>query len=145
MSKIYVVYWSASGNTKAMAEAIGNGITAEGCEAQVIEVGNISSDILKNEAVFALGCPAMGAEQLEEDEMEPFVTEVDAFASGKKIGLFGSYGWGGGEWMSDWVERMNAAGAEVIGNSGIICQDTPDNDALEQCEKLGKKLVELKK
>ena len=141
MSKVYVVYWSASGNTQTMAEAVGNGINQAGGEAEVVEVGNFSADTLKDGASFALGCPAMGAEVLEESEMEPFVSEVEAFASGKKIGLFGSYGWGDGQWMSDWVERMKNAGATVVGDAGVICQDTPDDAALSECEELGKKLV----
>ena len=141
MSKVYVVYWSASGNTQTMAEAVGNGINQAGGEAEVVEVGNFSADTLKDKASFALGCPAMGAEVLEESEMEPFVSEVEAFASGKKIGLFGSYGWGDGQWMSDWVERMKNAGATVVGDAGVICQDTPDDAALSECEELGKKLV----
>ena len=93
MEKLYVVYWSQTGNTQAMAEAIGEGIGEAGKEAVVVEVGSASMDDLKAAKVFALGCPAMGAEVLEEMEMEPFVEEVEGFASGKKILLFGSYGW----------------------------------------------------
>ena len=85
----------------------------------------------------------MGAEVLEEGEMEPFVTEVEAFASGKKIGLFGSYGWGDGQWMRDWEDRMKAAGATVVGGEGVICQETPDDEALENCKALGKELAAL--
>ena len=95
----------------------------------------------KNETAFALGCPAMGAEVLEESEMEPFVTELEASVSGKTIGLFGSYGWGDGEWMRDWVDRMTAAGATVAGGEGVICQDAPDDDAKADCEALGKSLA----
>ena len=102
MSRINVVYWSQTGNTEEMAEAIGKGITQAGGEAVVSEVSAISPDVLKDENVFALGCPAMGAEVLEEAEMEPFVEAVESFAAGKKIALFGSYGWGDGEWMRDW-------------------------------------------
>ena len=143
MSKIAVVYWSQSGNTQAMAEAVGKGITDAGKEAEVVEVSAISADSLKDAAVFALGCPAMGAEVLEEDEMEPFVTEVEGFASGKQIGLFGSYGWGDGQWMRDWADRMSAAGATVVGGEGVICQEAPDDEAIAACEELGKKLAAL--
>lgn len=143
MSKITVVYWSQTGNTQAMAEAIGKGITEGGKEAQVVEVGSISAESLKDEPVFALGCPAMGAEVLEESEMEPFVTEVEAFAAGKSIALFGSYGWGDGQWMRDWVERMEGAGATVVGGEGLMCQETPDDDALAECDALGKQLAGL--
>ena len=93
MSKISVVYWSQTGNTQAMAEAVGAGITKAGKEADVVEVSGASMEDLKAAKVFALGCPAMGAEVLEEMEMEPFVEEVEGFAQGKTIALFGSYGW----------------------------------------------------
>lgn len=143
MDKIYVVYWSQTGNTEAMAEAVARGIRSEGKESAVVEVGSISSEELKEEAVFALGCPAMGAEVLEESEMEPFVETLEAFVKGKTVGLFGSYGWGDGEWMRDWEARMQQAGANVIGGEGVICQETPDQEALEKCEELGKNLAAL--
>ena len=101
----------------------------------------ISPAELKDQAVWVLGCPAMGAEVIEEDEMEPFVAEVEGFASGKTIGLFGSYGWGDGQWMRDWEDRMKAAGAEVACGEGIITQETPDDDALVKCKELGKTLA----
>ena len=143
MDKIYVVYWSQTGNTEAMAEAVARGIRSEGKESAVVEVGSISPEELKEEAVFALGCPAMGAEVLEEAEMEPFVETLEAFVKGKTVGLFGSYGWGDGEWMRDWEARMQQAGANVIGGEGVICQETPDQEALEKCEELGKNLADL--
>lgn len=141
MSKINVVYWSQSGNTQAMAEAIGKGITEAGKEAAVLEVSTASLDDLKNEKVFALGCPAMGAEVLEESEMDPFVEAVEAFAAGKTIALFGSYGWGDGQWMSDWVDRMNSAGATVMNGEGLICKETPDDAVLSECQALGKQMA----
>ena len=143
MDKIYVVYWSQTGNTEAMAEAVARGIRSEGKESAVVEVGSISPEELKEEAVFALGCPAMGAEVLEESEMEPFVETLETFVKGKTVGLFGSYGWGDGEWMRDWEARMQQAGANVIGGEGVICQETPDKEALEKCEELGKNLAAL--
>ena len=143
MDKIYVVYWSQTGNTEAMAEAVARGIRSEGKESVVVEVGSISPEELKEEAVFALGCPAMGAEVLEESEMEPFVETLEAFVKGKTVGLFGSYGWGDGEWMRDLEARMQQAGANVIGGEGVICQETPDQEALEKCEELGKNLADL--
>ena len=141
MDKVIVAYWSQTGNTAAMAAAVGEGITEAGKEAVVTDISSVSMDDLKE--AFALGCPAMGAEVLEEGEMEPFVTEVEAFAAGKKIGLFGSYGWGDGQWMRDWEDRMKAAGATVVGGEGVICQETPDDDALANCKALGKELAAL--
>ena len=143
MNEIIVAYWSQTGNTQAMAEAVGEGIEAAGRKALVAEIGSVSMDALKNASVFAMGCPAMGAEVLEEAEMEPFVMEVEAFAAGKSIGLFGSYGWGDGEWMRSWAERMTAAGATVVGGEGVICQEAPDEEALEGCRALSKALAAL--
>lgn len=141
MSRIIVAYWSQGGNTKAMAEAIGEGIVEAGAEAEVLDVSKVSIADLKQATVFAMGCPSMGAEELEDSEMEPFVSEVEAFAAGKKIALFGSYGWGDGQWMRDWIERMEAAGAMIIGGEGLITQEIPDADALAECRSLGKQLV----
>ena len=143
MDKIQVVFWTQSGNTQAMAEAIGKGITEAGKEANVVYVGSASLDELKAANAFALGCPSMGVEVLDEAEMEPFVAEVEGFASGKTIALFGSYGWGDGEWMRNWVERMQTAGATVLNGEGLICQETPDDDAIAECVNLGKQLAEI--
>ena len=142
MEEYYVIYWSQTGNTKEMAEAVGAGIEETGNTAKIAEVGSVSAEELKKETVFALGCPAMGAEVLEEEEMEPFVAELETFASGKKIALFGSYGWGDGEWMRDWEARMKNAGAEIVGGAGVICNETPDADAIAACKALGAKMVQ---
>jgi flavodoxin short chain len=141
MDKIQVVYWSQGGNTLAMAEAIGQGIKDAGKEAEVVFVSSASMEELKSARAFALGCPAMGAEVLEESEVDPFVMEVEGFASGKTIALFGSYGWGDGQWMRDWVDRMNAAGATVLNGEGLICQEAPGDDTLAECVALGKQLA----
>ncbi len=143
MKKINVVFWTQTGNTQEMAKAIGEGIKEAGKEAAVTAVCNASLEELKNAEVFALGCPAMGAEVLEEGEMEPFVSEMEGFADGKTIALFGSYGWGDGEWMRDWEARMIASGAKVLNGEGLICQDAPDEDALADCKALGKQLAAL--
>ena len=142
MEQYYVIYWSQTGNTREMAEAVGEGICSEGKIANVVEVGTVSADILKEITSFALGCPATGAEELEAEEMNPFVEEVETFAKGKKIALFGSYSWGDGQWMRDWEERMTKAGATLVGGAGVICNETPDADALNECRELGKKLVQ---
>ena len=138
--KISVVFWSQSGNTAAMADAVGQGITEAGKEAEVIEVSSASLDALKEEKAFALGCPAMGAEVLEESEMEPFVAEVESFAAGKTIALFGSYGWGDGEWMQNWEETCKNDGASLACDS-VICNETPDDEAEANCVNLGKALA----
>lgn len=138
---ISVVYWSGTGNTKAMAEAVAEGIQEAGAEPKLLRVGDADVDTLAAEAAFALGCPSMGAEELEEDEMEPFVQELEGKVAGKKILLFGSYGWGDGEWMRNWAQRMKNAGAELIEEEGIIANETPGADDLVVCKEAGKNLV----
>lgn len=141
VDKIIIAYWSQTGNTKAMADAIGEGVCEAGKEAEILEISKVSMDDLKEASIFALGCPSMGAEVLEETEMEPFVTEVEMFAAGKKIGLFGSFGWGDGEWMRDWEERMKKAGAIIVNNHGIITLESPDDEAIMNCKNLGRMLA----
>ncbi len=141
MSKVKVIYWSATGNTEAMAKAVAEGVNEAGGEAELLFVTQVNPEDIKDDAAFAIGCPAMGAEVLEEGDVEPFVTEIEGLISGKKVALFGSYGWGDGQWMRDWEERMTGAGAVVINGEGLICQEAPDDDAIEQCKELGKQLV----
>ncbi len=140
MSKIYVVYWTSTGNTEAMAMAIGEGIADAGAEAEVIPVSSADASVLKNEPVFALGASAMGSEELD-PEMDDFVSEVEGFAAGKKIALFGSYGWGDGEWMRNWCERMENAGATIVGGEGLIANNAPDDEAIAACKALGTQLA----
>ena len=141
MDKIYVVYWSQTGNTEVMAEAVGQGIRESGKEAETLTVSQITADTLKEAQAFALGCPAMGDEVLEESEMEPFMEQLDPMISGKQIGLFGSYGWGNGQWMREWQDRVMADGAVVAGGEGVIAQEMPDEDVLAACRNLGRILA----
>ena len=142
MDKVTIVFWSQSGNTESMANAVAEGVTAAGKEAVVVDVASASLDDLKAAKGFALGCPAMGAEVLEEGEMEPFVCDVEGFAAGKTIALFGSYGWGDGQWMREWCERCTADGADLYDEEGLICNDAPDDDAKDSCRELGRKLAD---
>ena len=141
MDKTYVVYWSQTGNTEVMAEAVGQGIRESGREAETLTVSQITADTLKEAQAFALGCPAMGDEVLEESEMEPFMEQLDPMISGKQIGLFGSYGWGDGQWMREWQDRVIADGAVVAGGEGIMAQEMPDEDVLAACRNLGRILA----
>ena len=141
MSKISVVYWSQSGNTAAMAEAVAKGVTDAGKEAEIVFVSSASIDELKSETAFALGCPAMGAEELEDSEFEPFFAGIEGKLSGKKVALFGSYGWGDGEWMRQWQDRVTGDGATLVNGEGLIVNETPDDDALASCKALGEALA----
>ena len=134
---MYVVYWSATGNTEAMANAVGEGI---GADAKVVSVSEVSVADVKGKDKLALGCPAMGAEVLEEEEFEPFIAELVGCCSGKKVVLFGSYDWGDGEWMRSWKDRMEEAGAVVV-EEPVICNNEPDDAGLAQCKALGEALA----
>lgn len=143
METVKIVFWSQGGNTAAMAAAVAEGVQEAGSKAEIINVSNAAAADLQSMKGFALGCPAMGAEVLEEMEMEPFMCELEGSLAGKSVGLFGSYGWGDGQWMRDWEERCKAAGAAVIGGEGVICQETPDDGAIASCRALGKALAAL--
>ena len=136
MSKVAVVYWSGTGNTQAMADMVAEGAKEKGAEVSVIEAGNFTPDQVSAYDGIAFGCPAMGDEVLEESEFDPMFTDVETVLSGKKIALFGSYGWGDGQWMRDWEERCQAAGAELAADS-VIANEAPGDEEAEQCRKLG--------
>ena len=138
--KVTVVYWSGTGNTQAMAEAVAQGAKDAGAEVDLLQVSETSATALESCDRLALGCPAMGAEVLEETEFEPFFTELEGKLSGKRVALFGSYGWGDGQWMRDWQERVESAGAYLTGGEGVIANYEPDAGALENCRELGKQL-----
>ena len=140
MSKIAVVYWSGTGNTEAMAKAVLEGAKEKGAEVVLLTPDEFDVSMMDSYDAIAFGCPAMGAENLEESEFAPMFTEVEGSLSGKKIALFGSYGWGSGEWMADWEERSKATGA-VLATDSVICQEAPDDDAVENCKKLGAALA----
>lgn len=143
MSKLAVIYWSGTGNTEAMAMAVGEGAKAAGAEVSVLTVSEISAAQAAQYDVLALGCPAMGAEVLEEGEFEPFFTELEGSLSGSKTALFGSYGWGDGQWMRDWCDRARAAGAVLCGAEGLMLNEAPDDAGLDACRALGASLATL--
>lgn len=129
--KVAVIYWSGTGNTEQMAQAI-----AEGAGADLFAVSDFSGKLDAYDRV-AFGCSAMGDEVLEESEFEPFFAEVEGELSSKTIALFGSYGWGDGQWMRDWVDRAKADGAVVFGDEGLIVNETPSEEDLENCKQFG--------
>ena len=135
MSKVAVVYWSGTGHTQAMAEAV-----AKAAGADLITAAEFGPDQVAAYDAIAFGCPAMGAEVLEEEEFQPMFDAVKPDLSGKKIALFGSYGWGDGEWMRTWEDTCRSDGA-VLACESVICCEAPDDDALAQCKKLGATLA----
>ena len=134
MSKVAVIYWSGTGHTEAMAEAV-----AKGADGVLLTCAEVPEDVTAQYDVFALGCPAMGSEELEEDEFGPLFEKLAPSLAGKKVALFGSYGWGDGEWMRTWEDNCRAAGI-VLACDSVTCQEEPDTDALAACEALGASL-----
>ena len=132
-----VIYWSQSGNTEKMAQLILKGIEAEGKKAELVQVSSVSLDDVKNEEILILGCSAYGAEQLEESEMEPFVSSLEGNIDGKKVALFGSWGWGNGEWMTEWEKRMESYGATLV-SEGLTVQEYPEGEDEERCIAFGR-------
>lgn len=143
MGKTAIIYWSGTGNTEAMAQAVLAGARAVNAEAEIFTVSEITADDAAKYDNIILGCPAMGAEVLEESEFEPFFAELEASLGGKNVALFGSYGWGNGEWMRSWVDRAKAAGAKMVEDEGLIANEAPDDIALSDCEDLGKKVAAM--
>ena len=137
MSKMAVIYWSMTGNTQAMAEAIADGAREAGAQADLFSVDQVTVDQALEYGKLALGCPAMGAEVLEEAEFEPFFTQLEGRLGGKQVALFGSYGWGDGQWMRDWKARADGANAVVYQDEGLILNETPDEEGLAQCRAFG--------
>ena len=133
MAAIKVIYWSQSGNTQAMANAVAEGIKEAGKEAEAVFVTEANINDIKDDTAVALGCPAMGAEVLEEADMEPFVTSFESIAAGKNVALFGSYGWGDGKWMRDWAEDATAKGARLY-DEGLIVNGAPSGS---ECKDYG--------
>ena len=138
MSKIAVIYWSGTGNTEAMADLVANAAAAAGASVDKFTTSEFNVSSAGDYTGFALGCPAMGAEQLEESEFEPMFSDLEGSLNGKKIALFGSYGWGDGQWMRDWVQRTNDANAVIYTDEGLILNETPDDDGIAKCKEFGK-------
>lgn len=136
MKNVAVIYWSGTGNTEAMAHALVEGVAIEETKVTLLNVSEAKIENVANADAVALGCPSMGAEVLEESEMEPFVESISEAVKGKPIALFGSYGWGNGEWMNDWQDRVEGYGARLIAD-GLIINGSPDEEGLKKCKDLG--------
>lgn len=141
MSKAAVVYWSGTGNTEEMANQVAAGAKAAGADVSVFTSADFNAEMIGQFDAIAFGCPSMGAEELEETEFAPMFDACEPKLRGKKVALFGSYGWGDGEWMRDWENDVKAAGGELV-REGVICCEAPDDEAIEACKALGKLLAE---
>ena len=140
MSKVAVVYWSGTGNTEAMASEVESGAKSAGAEVSMYTASEFSDSLVDEFDAIAFGCPSMGSEELEDGEFAPMFSACEAKLSGKKVGLFGSYGWGDGEWMRNWEQQVRDDGANLVAD-GVICNEAPDDEAAENCRNLGKSLA----
>lgn len=140
MKKTAVIFWSGTGNTEAMANAVLAGMQSAGADAVLLSCAEVDSSMIDALDAVALGCPAMGAEVLEEEKFAPMFDSIKDKLAGKKVALFGSYGWGDGEWMRSWESRCNDDGANLACES-VICNEAPDDDALVACRELGASLA----
>ena len=140
MSKVAVVYWSGTGNTEIMASAVAEGVREAGGEAEMISVSGFSADAVNAYDAIAWGCPAMGDEVLEESEFQPVWDDCKGKLGSRKIALFGSYGWGDGQWMRDWEKECQDLGLNLACDF-VMANDSPDEEAREACIALGKALA----
>ena len=140
MSRFAVIYWSGTGNTEQMANAVCDGIFESGNEADILTSAEFNSGLIESYAGFAFGCPSMGAEQLEESEFEPMFEEVKTSLNGKKVALFGSFGWGDGEWMRNWYADCESNGCVLVCDP-VTCNGAPDTQVEQELKELGKALV----
>ncbi len=141
MKKTAVIFWSGTGNTEAMANEVLAGMQSAGADAVLLSCGEVDGSMIDALDAVALGCPAMGAEVLEEEEFAPMFDSIKDKLAGKKVALFGSYGWGDGEWMRTWEEDCGAFGITLACES-VICNEAPDEEAIAACQNLGKVLAE---
>ena len=139
MNKVAVVYWTGSGNTEAMAAAVAEGAETKGATVEQILAADFSLSAAEEYDAYAFGCPAMGAEELEDSEFQPMWDEVKGSLGDKKVVLFGSYGWGNGEWMDAWKEDAEEADVNVI--DSLIINEQPDDDGIAACHALGAQLA----
>ena len=140
MAKVAVVFWSGTGNTEKMAQAVADGAKGAGAEVDVMGPADFNAEKAEAYDAIAFGCPAMGAEQLEEDEFEPMFNDVKGKIAGKKVAIFGSYGWGEGDWMKIWEDDCKAAGITLV-DDGLMAHETPNDDDLDECNSLGQSLA----
>ena len=142
MANILLVYWSGTGNTEIMAEKIKEGMESAGASVDYKTVDQVDPSDVDGYDKIVFGCPSMGVEVLEEDEFEPFFEAVEPNLSGKKVALFGSYGWGEGEWMDAWIERTEATGANLF-ETGLKINSTPSSEEEEQCVEFGARFAQF--
>ena len=142
VDKIGVIYWSYKESTEIMAEKISNGIDEAGAKAILVNVVDFDIDSIDSYYKIALGCPAMAGEALEKSEFEPFFKAISTHLKGKKVALFGSHGWGDGEWIQDWENQVKGLGA-ILFDKGLTILGEPDKEGRHRCVEFGKAFAEF--
>lgn len=142
MADVLLVYWTGTGNTEIMAEKIKEGLESSGLSVDYRTVDAVEADEVSGYEKLVFGCPSMGVEILEEDEFEPFFEEAEKLLAGKKVALFGSYGWGDGEWMDAWVDRVKDSGANLF-EPGFMINSTPSGEEEEECFEFGESFAKF--
>lgn len=142
MEKLALIYWSGSGNTEEMAKAIQVGIKESGKAVELFQAADFATDSIEQFDGILLGCSAMGAEELEESEFLPMFEAIESQLKGRNVALFGSYGWGDGEWMRLWEERVKKDSALLFGE-GLIVHERPNQAAIEKCQAFGRDFAQL--
>lgn len=84
MSKVAVVFWSGTGNTEAMANAVVKGAQDKGAQVQLFTSAEFDASAMDQFDAVAFGCPSMGTEELEDSEFEPMFSGLTDKLSGKK-------------------------------------------------------------
>lgn len=137
MDKIAIIYWSSTGNTEQMAQAIADGIKKSGTDCEMFQVSDFPTNRIGEFNKIAFGCPAMGAEELDPDEFEPVFSGLESQLADKKVALFGSFDWGDGEWMRTWQDRITGDKASLFNEEGLTVHLTPDENDLKTCTDFG--------
>lgn len=140
MNKVSVVYYSGTGFTKAMADALVEGIKLAGVEPNLYKIDEVDVNDVFASDVIALGSAACGAETIEETYFVPFMEENADKFNGKKVYIFGSYGWGGGEYADNWKAQLEGFGANIVAMP-VLVNDGASDEELEQLKEIGKKLA----
>lgn len=138
---VSIIYYSGTGNTEKMAELIAEGVREKGSTANVVNVTGATAEDIQNADIVLLGCPSLGAEELDHDVFEPYLENNMDLLRNKKVSLFGSYGWGDGQWMREWNDNMVSQGIEIF-VSPLIVNETPVGDSAETCKQFGHSVVE---
>ena len=138
--KVAIVFWSKTGNTRLMANALKDGIELQKCQADMFKSYNFDKNKAMEYSIIALGCPAMGDETLEESEFLPMYNDIKSILKNKRVFLFGSYSWGDGKWMRDWTYDAKNNGITLFRES-IIAKEKPTYDILLKMKQVGADLL----